>query len=427
MSAPEVTTMILAGGQGTRLYPLTKHRSKPAVPIGGKFRLIDIPISNCIHSGYRKIYIGTQFSSESLHRHISLTYRFSVFSKDFITILSAQQTMENRDWYQGTADAVRKNLNFIQDYGDYVLILSGDHLYRMDYSKFVDYHIRKGADITISVVPVDRDLATQFGIMKINNDSRITTFHEKPKDKKILDELSVPEELFSKQGIDAKGRNYLASMGIYVFNQKVLKELLDGTSYSDFGKEVIPFSITNKRVFAYFFDGYWEDIGTIKAFFEAQLDLTSPLPKFNFYDEDAPILTHPRFLPGAKVLNAEIRNAILGDGCIVNPSKVQDSIIGNRSVVGSNCILDKVVMMGADSFETPENMAANKSQGRPNLGIGDNTVITNTILDKDVRIGKNVRITNERKVESEQGKNYVIQDGIVVIPKGAVVPDNSVI
>ncbi len=427
MSNHEVTTMILAGGQGTRLYPLTKHRSKPAVPIGGKFRLIDIPISNCIHSGYRKIYIGTQFSSESLHRHVSLTYRFSVFSKDFITILSAQQTMEHRDWYQGTADAVRKNLNFIQDYGDYVLILSGDHLYRMDYSKFVDYHIRKGADITISVVPVDRELAQQFGIMKINKDSRITTFHEKPKDDAVLDELSVPEELFSRQGIDPKGRDYLASMGIYVFNKKVLNELLDGTSYSDFGKEVIPFSISNKRVFAYFFDGYWEDIGTIKAFFEAQLDLTSPLPKFNFYDEEAPILTHPRFLPGAKVLNAEIRNAILGDGCIVNPSKVQDSIIGNRSVVGSNCVLDQVVMMGADSFETPENMAANNSQGRPNLGIGDNTIITKAILDKDVRIGKNVRITNERNVKDEQGKNYVIQDGIVVIPKGVVIPDNTVI
>lgn len=419
--------MILAGGQGTRLYPLTKVRSKPAVPIGGKFRLIDIPISNCVHSGFRKIYIGTQFSSESLHRHIQQTYRFSIFSKDFITILSAQQTMENLDWYQGTADAVRKNLRFIKSYGDYVLILSGDHLYRMDYSKFVDYHIEQGADITIAVVPVDRSLASQFGIMKIDEDTQINTFHEKPRDEQLLDDLTVPSSVFEKHNIDAGDRNYLASMGIYVFNQKILQELLDGTSYSDFGREVIPFAISNKRVFAYFFDGYWEDIGTIKAFFEAQLDLATPLPKFNFYDENAPILTHPRYLPGSKVLNAEIHNALLCEGSIINPSKIHRSIIGIRSFVGKNSVLDGVVMMGADYYEAPEARRNVSNRELPDVGIGDNCLIKQAIIDKNARIGNNVKIVNDRNVDQAQGQNYVIQDGIVVIPKNAVIPDNTII
>ena len=425
MPDPAVTTMILAGGQGTRLYPLTKMRSKPAVPIGGKFRLIDIPISNSIHSGFRRIYIATQFSSESLHRHIQQTYRFSIFSKDFITVLSAQQTMENTDWYQGTADAVRKNLRFIQTHGDYVLILSGDHLYKMDYSKFVDYHIQNNADITIAVVPVDREAATQFGIMKINDDTRINTFHEKPRDEALLNDLTVPESIFQEHGIDPKGRNYLASMGIYVFHQDVLKELLDGTPHSDFGKEVIPHAISKKKVFAYFYDGYWEDIGTIKAFFEAQIDLARPLPKFNFYDEKAPILTHPRFLPGSKVLNAEIQNALLCEGSIINSSRITNSIIGIRSFVGSHCLLDEVVMMGADYYESPEKRISNSSNQVPDIGIGDNCVIKRAIIDKNVRIGNNVKIINRNNDQQKQGKNFVIQDGIVVIPKNSVIPDNT--
>ncbi len=427
MAKPKVVTMILAGGQGSRLYPLTQQRSKPAVPIAGKFRLIDIPISNCLHSGYSRIYICTQFSAESLHRHIFLTYRFSIFSRDFITILSAQQTVDNRDWYQGTADAVRQNLQFIQDHGDYVLILSGDHLYRMDYSKFVEYHIEKGAEISIGVIPVSEQVASQFGVMKVDEDSKITTFQEKPTKEKELNDLAVPEEAFATHNIEAKGRTHLASMGIYVFNREVLQELLNGTSYSDFGKEVIPFAISNKKVYGYFFDGYWEDIGTIRAFFDAQIDLTKPLPQFNFYDESMPIYTHPRYLPGAKVLHASTENAILGDGSIINPSVIKNSIIGARSSVGTNCHLDHVVMMGADYIETPEERTKNRKIGRPDVGIGDNTTISHAIIDKNARIGKNVTIANERNVDYEEGNGYVIRDGIVVIPKDAIIPDGLVI
>lgn len=422
-----VVSMILAGGQGTRLYPLTKYRSKPAVPIAGKFRLIDIPISNCIHSGFRKIFIVTQFAAESLHRHIGTTYRFSIFSKDFITILSAQQTLDNRDWYQGTADAVRQNLNFIQDEGDYVLILSGDHLYNMDYSKFVDYHIEKGADITISVVPVDQERAQQFGVMKLDDNCQITTFHEKPKDPDLLADLEVPRSVFTDQGVDPKDRTHVASMGIYVFNKSVLQELLNGSSYSDFGKEVIPFAISNKKVFSYFYDGYWEDIGTIGAFFEAHLDLTRALPHFNFYDETNPIFTHPRFLPGSKVLNASTENTILCEGAIVNPSKISNSILGIRSKVGTNSLLDQVIMMGSDFYETPQEMAQNDKTGLADVGIGSNCEIRRAIIDKNARIGNNVKLINQRNVTQEEGKNYTIQDGIIVIAKNAHIPDNTVI
>jgi glucose-1-phosphate adenylyltransferase len=423
----EIVTLILAGGQGSRLYPLTQFRSKPAVPIAGRFRLIDIPISNCLHSNYRKIYILTQFSAESLHRHIFVTYRFSMFSKDFITILSAQQTLDNTDWYQGTADAVRQNLVYILPYGDLVLVLSGDHLYRMDYQKFVDFHIKKNADITISVVPVKRENAHQFGLMKVNEKSRITTFVEKPRDPKVLDDLEVPEEILKKQKIESKDKKLLASMGIYVFKKEVLVDLLKDTSYEDFGRQVIPHAISNKKVFAYFFDGYWEDIGTIKSFFDAQMDLTNVLPKFNFYDEDRPIFTHPRFLPGAKILNAHIESSLLCEGSIINPSHIKESIIGIRSIIGNDSSLEKVVMMGADSYETPEEKLQNQRKGLPTVGIGNNCRINRAIIDKAARIGNNVRIVNERNVENEDGKNYSIKDGIVVVPKNAVIEDNTVI
>ena len=423
----EIVTMILAGGQGSRLYPLTQFRSKPAVPIAGRFRLIDIPISNCIHSNYRKIYILTQFSAESLHRHIFVTYRFSMFSKDFITILSAQQTMENKDWYQGTADAVRQNLVYVLPYGDLVLILSGDHLYRMDYQKFVNFHIKKNADITISVVPVRRENAHQFGLMKVNEKSRITTFVEKPKDPKVLDDLEVPEEILKKQKVETGDKKLLASMGIYVFKKEVLVDLLKDTSYEDFGRQVIPHAISNKKVFAYFFDGYWEDIGTIKSFFDAQMDLTNVLPKFNFYDEDRPIFTHPRFLPGAKILNAQIEGSLLCEGSIINPSHIKESIIGIRSIIGNDSSLERVVMMGADEYETPEEKLQNQQKGTPPVGVGSNCRIYRAIIDKAARIGNNVRIVNERNVENEDGKNYSIKDGIVVIPKNAVIADDTVI
>jgi glucose-1-phosphate adenylyltransferase len=417
--------MILAGGHGSRLYPLTKHRSKPAVPIAGKFRLIDIPISNSIHSGFRRIFIVTQFSAESLHSHIFQTYRFSIFSKDFITILSAQQTLENRDWYQGTADAVRQNMGFITRNDEYALILSGDHLYRMDYGKFLKYHIEKGADISISMIPIYRERAGELGVMSINNDSRVINFFEKPKDDTTLDELTVPESAFAEHNIDPKGRTHLASMGIYVFNKKVLNELLQTSDESDFGKGIIPRALERYKVFAYLFDGYWEDIGTIGSFFEAHVDLTRTLPEFNFYDEELPIFTKPRFLPGAKVRKAEIENTILCDGSIVNSSTIKGSIIGIRSIVGSNCYLDNVIMMGADYFETHEERIANREKGAPYVGIGENCVIERAIIDKNARIGNNVRISGERSMEFVEQKNYAIRDGIVVIPKNAVIPDDS--
>lgn len=426
---PSVVTMILAGGQGTRLFPLTKDRSKPAVPIAGKFRLIDIPISNCIHSNYRKIYIITQFAAESLHRHISTTYRFSIFSKDFITILAAQQTMESKEWYQGTADAVRQNLRFIDSYrdDDLVLILSGDHLYRMDYSEFVRYHLDNEADISIAVIPISRDRASQFGIMKIKDNCQIETFHEKPKEAHVLDELTVPPEVFRQQNIDPGEKTHLASMGIYVFKKKVLRELLEATNFSDFGKEVIPTSLKKYRVFAFFFDGYWEDIGTIKSFFQAQIELTDIKPRFNFYDEDRPIFSHPRFLPGAKVIDASISKSILCDGSIIDPSVIQDSIIGIRSRVGKGSKLSRVIMMGADYFETEKQLEENKKLGRPNIGIGENCVIEQVIIDKNARIGNNVKIEVKDRPQTASGKDFVIADGIVVIPKGATIPDGSVI
>jgi len=419
--------MILAGGQGSRLAPLTNTRSKPAVPIAGRFRLIDIPISNCLHSNYRKIFIVTQFAAESLHRHIFQTYRFSMFSKDFITILSAQQTLENKDWYQGTADAVRQNLGFIKNYGDYVLILSGDHLYRMDYRKFVEFHIDHKADITISVVPILREDARHFGLMKVSENSRINTFVEKPTEPEILKNLEVPEKLFAKQGIKAGGRSHLASMGIYIFNKDVLFELLEQNKEEDFGRQVIPRAILKKKVFAYFFDDYWEDIGTIKSFFEAHIDLTRVLPKFNFYDEEHPIFTHPRFLPAAKIINAQIKSSIISEGSIINPSEIIDSIIGIRSVIGNYCKLFEVIMMGADFFETKKELSSDDAKGVPRVGLGHNCEIRRAIIDKNARVGNNVTIVNSRGVQDEQGKNYAIRDGIVVIPKNAVIEDGTVI
>ena len=418
-----VVTFILAGGQGTRLYPLTKYRSKPAVPIAGKFRLIDIPISNSIHSGYRKIFILTQFAAESLHRHIMTTYRFSIFSKDFVTILAAQQTLENRDWYQGTADAVRQNLRYIENFGDLVLILSGDHLYRMDYRKFVAYHLEKQADISISVIPVPRERASQLGLMKPDADGRIVAFQEKPREEAQLDEMAVRPEVMEKFGIDPAERTHLASMGIYIFNKKTLFELLETSTASDFGKEVIPAALAEKRVYGFFFDGYWEDIGTIGSFFDAQIDLTRPLPRFNFYDEEHPIYSHPRFLPGSKILYATVDQSILCEGSIVDSASIKNSIIGVRSIIGQGCELEEAIVMGADFFETPTERTSHEHQGLPHLGIGKNTIIRRAIVDKNVRIGNHVRLINKNGLLHADHEKYAIRDGIIVIPKNTVLED----
>lgn len=422
-----VVSIIMAGGQGSRLYPLTKVRSKPAVPVAGRFRLIDISISNCIHSNIGSIFVLTQFASESLHRHIFTTYRFDNFHRDFITLLSAQQTLENRNWYQGTADAVRQNLNFIKEAGALILILSGDHLYRMDYRKFVDFHIASGAEISIAVTPVRAEQAPEFGVMKVDGRGRITEFFEKPKAAADIDRMRVPDDVLAKFGVTAEGRTHLASMGVYLFNHDVLRDLLAHTDHRDFGREVIPRAIGERRVFSYFFDGYWEDIGTIPSFFEAHMNLTRPLPKFDFYDEDRPIFTHARFLPGSKILSSEVENAILCEGSIVNRSRIRDSIIGIRSRIGDNCRLERTVIMGADYFESREDMARNRERGIPDVGVGRDCEIRNAIIDKNARIGHGVRLVNRNGAANESAENYVIVDGIIVVPKSAVLPDGTII
>ena len=423
----EIVTMIMAGGQGSRLYPLTKFRSKPAVPIGGRFRLIDIPISNCLHSGLKSIFIITQFASESLHRHIFMTYRFDNFSKDFVTILSAQQTLESRDWYQGTADAVRQNLDYIHRQGRRVLILSGDHLYRMDYRKFIDFHIHKKAAITIGVYPITADHAPKYGVTKIDSNDRIVEFMEKPRDPADIQRLAVGQESFQEFGIDPAGRTHLASMGIYVFNLDVLEDVLHATPHKDFGREVIPSTIGRGDVYGYLYDGYWEDIGTIGSFYKANIALTEPLPRFNFYDEEKPIFTMPRFLPGSKILDSQVHASILCEGSIINRSSIRHSIIGIRSRIGDNSLIERSVIMGADYFESKEQLDGNSAKGIPDMGIGRDCEIRSAIIDKNSRIGHGVRLINARGLEAENAENYAIVDGILVVPKHGVVCDGTVI
>ncbi len=422
-----VVSVILAGGQGSRLFPLTKVRSKPAVPVGGRFRLIDISISNSIHSNVRSIFVLTQFASESLHRHIFTTYRFDNFHNDFITLLSAQQTLENRNWYQGTADAVRQNLTHIEDRSALVLILSGDHLYRMDYRQFVASHIASGAEISIAVTPVAAERAGEFGVMKVDGRGRIVEFREKPKEPADVERMRVDEAVFSRFGTPARGRTHLASMGVYLFDQSVLRDLLAAGEEKDFGKEVIPRAIGERRVFAHFFDGYWEDIGTIRSFFEAHMDLTRPLPKFDFYDEERPIFTYPRFLPGSKILGASVENAILCEGSIVNRSSIRDSIVGIRSRIGENCRIERAVLMGSDFYESREDLARDRERGVPAIGIGADVEIRNAIVDKNARIGRGARLVNRNGVLSESADNHMIVDGVIVVPKDAVIPDGAVI
>lgn len=423
----KVITAILAGGQGSRLYPLTKFRSKPAVPIAGRFRLIDCTVSNCIHSGLKKIFVMTQFSSVSLHRHIFLTYRFDHFNKDFVTVLSAQQTLKNRNWYQGTADAVRQNLFFLQNLGDLVLILSGDHLYRMDYRKFIDFHREKDADISISVCGVPADQVSQFGVMKVDSGGRIVRFEEKPTQPQVIEDMEAPKEVFDRFGIRAAGRSHLASMGVYLFKWEVLRELLESTSFEDFGREVIPYAIERAKVYGYLFEGYWEDIGTIRSFFDAHMALTQPIPEFNFYDEDRPIFTHSRFLPGSKIISSEISHSIICEGSIINRSRIINSIVGVRTRIDDDCLLEKAVVMGADFFETENDLKRDRDENIPPLGIGPGAEIRNAIIDKNVRIGKGVKLINAKGVMEQEGENYVIRDGILVIPKNSIFPDGTII
>ncbi len=427
INTSNVLSIIMGGGQGTRLFPLTKERAKPAVPLAGKYRLVDIPISNCINSGLRRVYILTQFNSASLHRHISQSYKFDHFSGGFVEILAAEQTFSDASWYQGTADAVRKNLIHILNHAfDYLLILSGDQLYRMDFRPIIEQHGESAADLTVATIPVTRADCPSFGIMQIDAERRITRFVEKPKDPAVLDTLHVPKESYPSLGIKDERELFLASMGIYVFNRDVLIKLLDNTQ-TDFGKHIIPGAIPTHRVFSHVYQGYWEDIGTIRAFFEANLDVTAELPRFNFFDMSAPIFSRPRFLPGSKVNGARIDHAMVSDGCIINESKIVQSVIGIRSVVGSGTELKRVVVMGCDYYESLASITEGDKLGRPRVGIGRNTKIENAIIDKNARIGDNVVISPTGKPENVDHPLYFIRDGIVVIPKNAVIPHGTVI
>ena len=427
LNTSNVLCVIMGGGQGTRLFPLTKDRAKPAVPLAGKYRLVDIPISNCINSGFRRIYVLTQFNSTSLHGHISRTYKFDHFTSGFVEILAAQQTLTNTSWYEGTADAVRKNLtHFLNHDFDYLLILSGDQLYRMDFRQMVAEHIDNDADITVATIPVGRVEAQSFGIMQIAEDRRITRFEEKPKDPALLDSLHLPEQWLQKFGIHDGGEKLLASMGIYVFNRSIIEQLLDNP-LSDFGKHIIPRAISTHRVFSSVFQGYWEDIGTIRNFFEANLDLVRELPRFNFFDMSAPIFSRPRYLPGSKLNGAHIEHAVVTDGCIINNATIKNTIVGLRTFVGAGTELNRVIILGCDYYESEASIRQNEQDGKPRIGIGENCLIENAIIDKNARIGNNVKISPAGKPDHVDHDLYYIRDGIVIIPKNAILPHGTVI
>ena len=409
--------IIMGGGAGTRLFPLTKDRAKPAVPLGGKYRIVDISISNCLNSGLRSIYVLTQFNSMSLHRHIQASYKFDNFSRSFIDILAAQQTPAGSQWYQGTADAVRQNMRyFLERPYDYYLVLSGDQLYRMDFRALLHQHIRLGADITLATKPVARHQVFEFGIMQSGVDRRITGFIEKPSDEAGVQEMKMSRELLRAIGSKEDDELFQASMGIYVFNRKVLIESLEN-QLADFGKHIIPASIKDRHVSAFIFKGYWEDIGTIRAFYEANLDLTDVVPEYSFFEPDSPIYTHPRFLPGSKINGATLRQAIISDGCIISDAHLERCVVGIRSVIQSGATIRNSIVMGADYFELDPT-----DSSHPSIGIGKNCVIDRTIVDKNARIGDGVVITPEGKSANVDGDNYFIRDGIVVIPKNAVIP-----
>ncbi len=423
----KVLCVIMGGGQGTRLFPLTKERAKPAVPLAGKYRLVDIPISNCINSGFRRIYVLTQFNSTSLHGHISRTYKFDQFSSGFVEILAAQQTFTNTSWYEGTADAVRKNLvHFLNHDFDYLLILSGDQLYRMDFRKVITEHIENQADITIATLPVGRKEASSLGLMQIAADQRITNFVEKPKDESVLQPLRIPAALQASLGMAPEGESYLASMGIYVFNRKLVSEMLDNP-LSDFGKDIIPHAIKSHRVYSHIFQGYWEDIGTIRSFFEANLDLVSELPRFNFFDMEAPVFSRPRFLPGSKINGAQIDHALVTDGCIINYARISNTIVGLRTTVGQGTELNRCIILGGDYYESAESVAQHERDGLPRIGIGAHCKIENAIIDKNARIGNNVTISPAGKSENVDHALYFIRDGIVIIPKNGIILHGTVI
>lgn len=412
----------MGGGVGSRLFPLTKERAKPAVPLGGKYRLVDIPISNCLNSGIRGIYVLTQFNSTSLHRHINASYKFDHFGQSFVEILAAQQTPEDAGWYQGTADAVRQNMRyFLERPFDYFIILSGDQLYRMNYREIIRQHVESESDITIATIPVAREAAKDFGIMDTDANKRIVKFVEKPKDPAVLDDLRIPAEVLESIGKSPNEDLYQASMGIYVFNRQVLRDCLDN-DFVDFGKNIIPKAISDYKVDAFIFQGYWEDIGTIRAFFDANLNLTADEPEYSFYEAGAPIYTHPRYLPASVVRDTHIDHAIISEGCIIDCESIERSVLGVRSVIQSGTKISNTIVMGADVYE---NELSEVEPGIPAMGIGKDCVIQNAIIDKNARIGNKVVITADGKDKDLDGAGFYIRDGIVVVPKNSVIPDGT--
>ncbi len=425
-----VVAVILGGGAGSRLFPLTQMRSKPAVPLGGKYRLIDVPVSNCINSDITQIFVLTQYNSASLNRHISRTYRFSSFSAGFVEILAAEQTKENLDWFQGTADAVRQILPHLRSWNlKTLIILSGDHLYRMDYRDFLARHYATKADVTVSVIPAKREEAEQFGLLKTDEKGRIVEFKEKPSGD-ALEAMRVDTTNFGLTAAEAEQRPFLASMGIYVFDYAKLLELLAADeSAVDFGGELIPAAINNYNVQAHLFNDYWEDIGTIRAFYQANLDLASPLPKFNFFDAESPIYTRSRYLPPSKLHGCDIDNSMVSEGCIMSGVYARNSIIGLRSRLDRGVRLEDSIIMGSDFFESIEDISANLKSGTPHIGIGENTIVRRAIIDKDARIGKNVKLINAEGIDrkDDEAGCYFIREGIILVPKGGVIEDNTVI
>ncbi len=425
---PRVLALILGGGKGTRLYPLTKERSKPAVSFGGKYRIVDIPLSNCINSGYKKIYLLTQFNSASLHLHITNSYNFDRFSGGFVEILAAEQTLEHSGWYEGTADAVRKNfIHFKTQKPTHYVILSGDQLYKMDLRAFMDAHIKSGAEITIATTAVNRKDASGFGIMKIDEQSQVKEFMEKPKPDMNIDAWKIPAEA---RGALPPEKEYLASMGIYIFNANTMEECLLGENekYTDFGKEILPLAIGKKKICSYVFDGYWEDIGTIRSFYEANIQLTELSPAFDFYSNNSPIYTHMRNLPPSKINKADITSSLTSEGCIITDCKLNKSVIGVRSIIEKGTELDGVIMMGADYYDDDDEKADYIAKGKPVTGIGKNCKIANTIIDKNARIGDNCQIgVSGKKYEDGDHGSFYSADGIIVIRKGAVIPSGTVI
>lgn len=422
MGMERVVAVVLGGGRGTRLYPLTRVRAKPAVPVGGRYRLVDIPLSNCINSGINRIFVLTQFNSHSLNRHITESYKFDTFSKGFVEILAAEQTMKTADWFQGTADAIRRNIIHIRNAeASHVLILSGDHLYRMDYRDFLARHLDTHADITVSVIPVSRTEAPAFGILKLNREGRIVKFVEKPQSAEELEELETAENLLRELGYSANSdKRHLASMGVYLFKREVLEEILETQrDWVDFGKDVIPHSLHSHYVYAHLFDGFWEDIGTVRSYYDVSMRLVEPNPPFAFFDVNRPIYTHPRYLPGSHILNASISESILCEGSRVENARIQHSIIGIRSIIRNNVSISHSILMGADYYDPVP-----PKHDMP-LGIGENTIIERAIIDKNARIGSNVVIRGRHDLARESTDTYAIVDGIVIVLKNAVIPDGT--